>query len=275
VPKRFRVATLTALALLLPLSTPAIQPTHAGTKISFSQKTRPIRIEPPRDTVLMDEELRYAVRWYGIPVGIGRIKIERAPNEDGEATYRMEAVAGANDFLNGFYPLRDELSGLAAASDLRSITSTKKLQEGKYRADERVDFDYKTGLAHYESLKNGEKKDIPISGVVHDVLSAFYWFRLQPLAIGKRVKTRVFADEKEWEFEVKILRSERLEIRGLGTFDTVIAQPIAKFKGVLVERGKVWIHYTADSRRIPLRIKIETKYGPVIGVLEALPSNEQ
>ncbi len=106
---------------------------------------------------------------------------------------------------------------------------------------------------------------------MHDILGAFYWFRLQNYQVGGAVSTQVNADEKNWEFSVKIAKTERLEIRHLGAFDVFVAEPSAKFKGVLVDRGKAWVSFTADERRIPVRIKLATRYGPATGVLEKLP----
>ena len=119
-------------------------------------------------------------------------------------------------------------------------------------------------------MLNGSKKEIPIEGHTHDILSAFYWFRLQEVSVGDTVITGVNSDEKNWLLNVNVLRTERLEIRNLGTFDAFVIEPLAHFKGVLVDRGKAWIYISADSRRIPLMIRLKTPFGPVVGILRGI-----
>lgn len=259
-------AALAALILLC-----AAPPAIGGTNISVKSKEKPVSISSARKDVPTGENLRYEVRWFGIPVGFGEINAEPIALADSSSGYRITAVAGDNDFLRNFYPLRDELTSEMPASADRSLVYAKKLEEGKYRADERVIFDEAAKMARYESLKNGTKKDIAIDGPVHDVLTAFYWFRRQDAKSGQKIQTRVYSDEKTWDFTLKILRTERLEIKDLGNFEVFVAEPIAKFKGALVDRGRAWIWFTADERRIPIKIKIDTKWGPVLGVLESLP----
>ncbi len=262
-----RLKLAAALAALIAFCPAAL----AGTEISVKRKDKAFAISAALKTVPAGEKLRYEVRWFGIPVGFGEIGVESKTLSDGSAGYLISASAGDNDFLRKFYPLRDDLTSEMPFSADRSLVYTKKLEEGKYRADERIVFDEAAKLARYESLTNGSKKEFSIDGPIHDVLTAFYWFRRQDARAGDTLKTVVFSDEKTYDFSLKILRTERLEIRNVGSFEVFVAEPIAKFKGALVDRGRAWIWFTADGRRIPLKIKIDTKWGPVLGVLEKRP----
>lgn len=229
----------------------------------------PIFIASPANAPRVGERLSYSVRWLGIPIGKGRLRIER---QEGRDAYLAVAEAEGNDFLNAFHPVKDRLASVFSAASFEALVSEKSLREGRYRAEERVAFDLSKRTAHYESFLNGSKKEIPLEGPTQDVLSAFYWFRGRPVKVGDALRTWINADEKNWEAEIRILRTERLEIRKLGTFDVILVEPVAAFKGVLTGRGRAWVYFTADKRRIPVMIKLKTPFGAVVGILDEIPS---
>lgn len=235
-----------------------------------SPKT-PARLPPPAQQIQNKESLSFQVRWLGIPIGRGRVIIEEEARAGFGTVRRIRAEAKANEFFSAFYPVDDRLESVVTARNYTALSSEKNIREGRYRAHERVDFEADERRALYQSFTNGSNKVLPIPGPVHDILGAFYWFRLQNVQVGDTVKTIVNTDEKNWEMTVKILRAEQVEIRGLGTFQAFVAEPAARFKGVLVKRGRAWVYFTADSRRVPIKIKLQTPYGPVVGILESLP----
>lgn len=229
---------------------------------------RAVTISEPRVQVPDRETLVYRVRWFGIPIGTGWVRIRRVGPSSGGA-FVITARAEANDFLMRFYPVKDTLKSLVR-EDMTAVWAEKNIKEGRYRAHERVDFDPIKKIALYRSYTNGSRKTVPLDGAIHDVLGAFYWFRLRYVRVGEKASTAVFADEKAWGFSVKVLRAEKLEIRNVGSFDAILAEPEARFKGVLVDRGKVGVHFTADERRIPVLIRLATRYGPATGTLDRI-----
>lgn len=263
-------AALILLAWLAPTTTAVAGETNFQSK-NTSKKSPPAQILAPSAKLVNGEKLKYDVRWFGIPVGSGEVQILEARLPDGTPGYEITALTGANDFLNSFYPMKDNLRSLVSAEGLYAVSSEKDLTEGRYRAHEKVTFDPAAKTAQYESFTNGSKKQIPTGGRVRDILGGFYWFRLQDVKKGAEVKFHVFSDEKSWVVRLSVLRTDRLEIRNLGTFDVFVVEPHAEFKGILVDRGKALVYFTADSRRLPVKIELKTPYGPVIAILQKLP----
>ena len=198
--------------------------------------------------------------------------MEKAALGGGGPAFLITAKAKSNAFLDALCPVSDTMTALVDARGFYIVRSEKNLREGRYKAHERVDFDYALKEARVESLTNGSVKTIPLEGPTQDPLSAFYWFRMQDVREGEVVRVPVTADEKNWELEVHVGKAETLEIRKKGVFEAFMIQPKAKFKGVFVKRGKAWVHLTADARRIPVKIKMNTHFGPVFGVLEEPPA---
>jgi len=234
--------------------------------VNFAKRKTPeIRIEAPGEEIPLGEELLYHVSWFGIPIGTGEIGIKRC---DEGREYCIESVAKDNEFLSAFYPVIDILRSRMDPETLRSLRFEKDLKEGRYRAHERMVFDYEENIGHYESFTNGSKKTMDVPGPIHDILTAFYWIRRQPLEVGKRLRTRVNSDEKNADLFVEVLRSEHLELRGYEGLDVVVLEPKAEVKGVLVARRRSFVYVTADARRVPVLIRLNTPYGPVTGVLD-------
>jgi hypothetical protein len=258
------VCVLVCLSLLLSLNASAF------TIYEKSSVKDDVVIQDPLPAPVEGEVLKYLVRWWGIPIGYGQIEIHRG-DRNGEPVWNIAAEAKTNEFLSVIYPVHDELKSTVSIDGFYVLESEKNLKEGRYRAHERVTFDYEKGKAYWKSFLNGNTKEIDLPGPVQDVLSAFYWMRLQTFQDGDSVSTTVNTDEKNWNFEVAIEKTQKMEIRNMGVFESFTAVPYARFKGVLVDRGKASVSFTADRNRIPLRIDLKTQYGPVLGIIENIP----
>ncbi len=220
--------------------------------------------------VPVGESLDFEVFWMGIPVGEGRLELKEKVKHLGlgRDVYHVVAIAKTNDFLSKIYPIYDEAHSFIDAETLYSVEFSKNLKEGRYRSHEKVVYDYAKGKAYYESLLNGEKKEEEVKPGVHDFLSAFYWFRLQPVGVGKSVKTILHNKGKHYDLEIQVLREEIKEIRGGPAVPSLVVEPKTRLRDVLYQRGRAWVYFTKDKKRIPFWIKINTPFGPVVGVLK-------
>jgi len=227
-----------------------------------------IPLAPPRGGLRVGERLGFHGRWLGIPVGKGWIEVKALTELNGRAVYLIEAEARSNAFLSTFYPVRDVLRSYLDAETLRPVQFEKFQREGHYRAEEIVTFDYERLTATYRSLLNNSVKDVQIPPDVHDILSAFYWLRLQPVDPTRSLFVNIYSDEKVYYTEIKPLKTVTLELLWRGTFPCLLIEPLAAFKGVLVRRGRLWCYVSADEARVPLFLKISTAWGLITGVID-------
>ncbi|HTL70303.1 MAG TPA: DUF3108 domain-containing protein [Candidatus Eisenbacteria bacterium] len=264
-------AASVAFALLLFTAAPLL----AAPKTNFSGRASAAApagpIEAPASSPVLGESLLYDVFWMGVHIGYGRLEVREMVQKNGRRTYHAVAVAETNEFLSKLYPVHDEIHSWIDAEHFHSLEFRKTLSEARYRADEAVRFDYAAKKGFYESFLNKGTKEIDIPVPVHDLISAFYWFRLQPIEVGKSVKTLVSSEEKTWDLELKVLKRESQELRGKGVLDTVLVEPKTRLKGALYARGRAWVSFTADRRRLPVRILLQTPYGRITGILRDLP----
>lgn len=234
-----------------------------------SQKTKPIQIEEPLETLREGEKIIFDVFWMGIYVGEGSLEVKERVPINGQEAFHIVAIAKTNDFLSKIYPIYDEIHSFMDTESLRTLEFRKNVREGRYRADERIQYDYAAKRAVYESFKNKSRKEFPLEADVQDFLSAFFWFRLQPAKVGDRIRTKINDEEKDWDLELHILKTEAKELRGEQVLDSFVVEPKTSYKGVFERRGRVWVHFTADAKRVPIWIRMSTPFGPVIGVIKS------
>ncbi len=227
-----------------------------------------IKIEEPLKTLTVGEHLTFEVFWMGIPVGIGTLEVKEKVIIHGREAFHVVAIARTNDFLSKIYPIYDEVHSYIDTEKFCSLEFSKELREGRYRAHERVIYDYARKKGLYESFLNKNKTEIDIPSEVQDAVSAFFWFRLQDAQVGKSLKTIVNSREQNWDLEIKVLGSEAKELRGGEIIDTVLVEPKTRYKEILYQRGRAWVYFSADSKRLPVWINIQTPFGPVNGVLK-------
>ncbi|MBI4373073.1 MAG: DUF3108 domain-containing protein [Candidatus Omnitrophica bacterium] len=218
-------------------------------------------------TIPEGEKLKFSVRWLGLEVGTAEVMVKGMENIRGRDAYHIVAFARSNSLIDLVYPVRDEHHSYIDKEHLHSLRYEKILREGRYRADEVIDFDQENHTAIHFSRKNGTKKQVLIAKNVQDEISSAYWFRMQPMKVGDVIHIPANSDEKNWDFEVKVLERDQLELKKLGVFDAFQIEPSAKFQGVFIRRGKIRGWMSTDEKRLPLMMKTKI---PVLGTITVI-----
>ena len=99
------------------------------------------------------------------------------------------------------------------------------------------------------------------AGQVQDVLSAIYYLRTQPLAIGKSFEITVSDSGVVYQVPVQVLE-KKWKKTVLGRVEAFRVEPeVFGPNRMLSGDGKFSIWITNDNRRIPVSARIKTKYG--------------
>ncbi len=206
------------------------------------------------------ERLVFRLSWLGIPAGKTVMEASDAGYVEGKKMYGISAVTASNEFIDAFYPVRDRIHSFIFADTLASYKYRVRQEEGTYRSDKEILFDYAERKATF--TKNGEVSICDIPAFVSDSLSAYYYFRTKELAVGKTITFEVFDDKKLWQVHVQILRKERIETPA-GTFNTIVVKPLFKFEGIFRRKGDVYFWLTDDSRKMIVRMKSKVLIGSI------------
>jgi hypothetical protein len=100
------------------------------------------------------------------------------------------------------------------------------------------------------------------SGQLQDVLSAIYFIRTQPLAVGKSFEIFIGDGGRVYKIPVTVVEKKRIKTV-LGRVDVLRVNPELFGPGRLIddEKGEFSIWVTADARHIPVGGRVKTDYG--------------
>jgi len=203
------------------------------------------------------EYFQFSIDWNGLNGGSSLMQVQNYIRVDGRRCYRIVTKAESNSFVSKFYKVRDRAESAVDAESLYSLRFVKRLREGGYKKDVDVRFDQAKNLANYD---NG--KTLEVAPRVHDVLSAFYYVRTQPLPDGAVIVIPTHDNEKSYEMEVEVLKRERVEVPA-GTFSCVVVEPKLKSEGIFKSKGSMQVWLTDDERRMPIQVRSKVPVGSI------------
>lgn len=213
------------------------------------------------------EKLTFQVRWSFIPAGEAVLEVLPTETINGVKSYHFVMVAKTNPFIDIFYKVRDRIDAYTDIAMTHSILY-KKQKEGKTKRNVLVNFDWENQEAFYSNF--GKKiKPISILPGSFDPLSVFYAFRLYELRENAEMETPVTDGKKCVIGKAKVIKREKVKME-IGTFDTYLVEPDLKHIGGVFKKSKgakleIWV--TADTKRIPVKIKSKVKVGSFIAEL--------
>jgi hypothetical protein len=218
------------------------------------------------------EKLTYSLRWTGVHVGHATLEVKDIIEFNDSRAYRVISRARSNDFFSLMYRVDDMVQSFIDINKFHSLRLEKRQEEGNYRSFKIIEYDQVNHTARQFKYKDGSVEEVKFSipPNVHDILSCLYYLRNQSVNVGESVFIKVSADDKNYDLEVKVHKKERIEIPNLGAYDAILVEPIAKFKGIFMSKGKMLVWVTDDSRKIPLLMKSRIPVGSLVAVLEKI-----
>jgi len=255
-----RVLLLLALATILGgwQSQTSPQPAFsAATSTSISA------IQPPSSAYRFPagQTFAYSVDWRLFTAGTTAVRFDTI-NEQQRVTANADSI-GAVALL---YHVHDHIESSFDPKNNCTLSLTKHTEEGFRRVETSVRYDYdrrKSVLDEKNLRANNEKheeNDIP--GCVTDVISAVYYVASQPLTVGQKLLFPVNDGGKTAEVQVDVEGREQIKAP-YGTFKTVRVSAQA-LSGPQKGKGKIWMWYSDDDRRIPVQMRAKMFWGTLI-----------
>ncbi len=214
------------------------------------------------------ETLTYQIYWGVIPVGQSRVRTEWVEHE-GRQLLAIRFRTRTTGVLKRIYPVNDYIETLVEPETMLPVRFTKQLNEGRYHCDEVTHFDYDAGVARFHSRNRDRTKEYAIDESVRDLVSFMYNLRSEAsgFQLGVEREYKVMADEKLYDILVKPIEVEKLKLPGYGRVRSVRFEPEAKFEGLFVRKGKLWVWVSDDDRRIVTRVQAKIPVASVKLVL--------
>lgn len=154
-------------------------------------------------------------------------------------------------------------------NDFRILKTTKHdVQKQRVRDSEAI-FDYGSGRVTYVETDPKDPMRPPrniasqISGKMLDMVSAIYYVRLQPLAVGNRFDLEVSDSGLVYRVPV-VVTAREMQKTEIGNVQCFRVEPeIFGTDRLIEQKGKMIVWYTADDRRIPVRSTIDSEVGKI------------
>jgi hypothetical protein len=198
---------------------------------------------------------------------IGELKLWVSKPADPKKTELIELRAEA--VSKGFFPklfglkVNDRFHSIVSTNDLGVHSSTKHIEEGDTRREQKAVFNREDGRVTYidrdlsKSSGEAKVKEANSPSWIQDILSATYFVRTQKLDQGEVIQVPISDGGAVYNIEVVVAKREEIKV-GANKFKTIVLDAKV-FDGRYVRRsGQMFIWMTDDERRTPVRAKIKT-----------------
>lgn len=156
-----------------------------------------------------------------------------------------------------------------AGDEFKVLQTVRYDEQDKRIRNGEANFDYAAQKITYREVDpanpNAPPRTItsPLDGSVQDLISAIYYLRRQPLAVGKELTVRLSDSGVVYAIPIRVAARERLSTV-LGKLWTLRVEPqVFGDKRPLAADGKMIMWLTDDQRHLPVRTQIQSKIGKI------------
>lgn len=150
-----------------------------------------------------------------------------------------------------------------------SQKSTRHIEEGNYRIDEVVQFQYANNKAIVDWEKKKGKRghneyEIAV-GDLQDIVSGVYFLRSLDYAnfkTGDIIKVNAFLEDKLYDFKIKYKGKEKIDTE-FGEINAIKLAPIMPENGLFEGENSIRLYLSDDRNRLPLSIEADMFVGAV------------
>jgi hypothetical protein len=217
------------------------------------------------------ESLSYAVTYLGAPAGMARIDVGSAAPKDGTETWPLVVTVKSGGLVDRLFPIRDRYVDWWDPATGRSVDSSLSASEGGKHTGFHIRFERQRagpdgGIAADTQVWTGSEREASLRSVerdAQDVLSAMFWLRTRPLAVGDHDTLPIFMGKLQWPLGATVLGRESVPT-ALGPIDCMHVRLSATISGKLGNRRDLDAFFSADPRHLPVLLDS----GLLVGTLE-------
>lgn len=232
-----------------------------------SQPASPLLPSSSSFHVPENQKFVYSVAWRRLNAGTATILIEHTPSAE-----HLHSTADTSGITNKIYPVHDTFDAEIDPHTLCTLAVSRHSEEGSRRVDRKIHFDYSAAKSRVDEfdLRTGTKRhsEFDIPACLTDVVSGFFYASSLPLAPGFSETFPVSEGGKTSGVKITVEGRERVKVP-FGEFDALRAraEPIS---GPIEGKGKLWVWFTDDSRKIPVKINAKLGFATLVFELDRI-----
>ncbi|MBQ4913150.1 DUF3108 domain-containing protein [Maribacter sp. MMG018] len=186
---------------------------------------------------------------------------------DGTPVYHVVGHGETTGFASIFFKVDDTYESYFDKRDGRPYRFIRKINEGGYKKDVEINFDYEKDKAFLNDKKNKKKLNFTLEDGIQDLISAFYYLRnnYEPkdLEVGKAINLKMlYDDDGIFNFKLKYLGKEIVKTK-FGKVECLKFRPLVQSGRVFKEEESLSLWVSNDENRIPIRIKADLAVGSI------------
>jgi hypothetical protein len=220
------------------------------------------------------EKLHYTVRWRLVPAGEAELTLGR---EEAAPAGRWKVTAKANSmgYVSNIYKVEDEYQSTFRSSNDCSSGIRKVINEGDRHREVTIEFDQRRRLALMRDREASPNAPPPrqeqsaIPACVHDIVSAVYYARSQPLTVGQSFEIPVNDGARTVRIRVEVQAKEEIPTP-VGKFQAIRVEPDVFSGNLFKEKGRMFIWFSDDPERLPVQLRAQMGIGTITAVLAAV-----
>jgi hypothetical protein len=227
---------------------------------SFSQGNSEFR-ELENNAFKLGEVLTFDVNYGFVTAGVAEFAIKDVKKISGREAYHITFKVNSLPSFDWFYKVRDRYETYVDVKGIFPWRFEQHIREGDFSHDYSAFFDQRREIA---KTSDGEAE---ISKYVHDIVSAFYYFRVLDLSGKKKgdiIKMQNFANNQVYDLDVIYHGKETVTVAA-GTFECHVVEPLVLEGGLFKSEGKIIVYLSNDELKVPVLVKTEV----VVGAIDA------
>jgi len=217
------------------------------------------------DSFAPGEVLRYRVHYGFINAGEAEVKVSNQIHKvNDRACYEVTAFGKSVGAFDWVIRIRDTWRSYIDTSALVPQRFQTNVQEGKYRKEETVHFNYQDRLIRSEE-KNEATKQFDMPQNVQDILSGYCYLRtidFNQLRVNETVPIPAFFDGKFYDFKIRYRGREEISTK-FGKIRCIKIAPVMPKNEMFDGESSVRVWISDDKNRIPVKIEADMFVGAI------------
>ena len=209
------------------------------------------------------EEIRYRVHYGFFNAGEAIMRVTNQHYRvNNRICFRAEVVGNSTGAFDKIIRIRNVWGSYFDTINFQPQRAFRNIQENRYRRKEETLFDYGRNKARIQA-ENSQPEEVSVSPNVQDMVSGYYFLRLQKynhLRKKDTIRLTGIFENKVYDFRIVYLGKERVKTE-FGKTDAFVISPIMPENKLFSGRNPIKMWISDDLNRIPLKIEAELLLG--------------
>lgn len=209
------------------------------------------------------ESLKFRMHYGFVTAGYATLDIEEKMLDDVEV-YHIKGYGATTGMSKFLFKVEDKYQSYIEKGTDRPLRFIRKINEGGYKKDLRIDFDHNKQEATISDFKYDKTVIEEFPKDAQDMVSTFYYLRnhldTKNIEVGHEEDLDMYFDKGVHKFKMKFLGRDTLKTT-FGKVPCLKFRPFVEAGRVFKEKESLTVWVSDDENKIPIIIKADLAIG--------------